>query len=80
MIKQVYFSDIKITTNFKPEKINFLGQGKYSLNNSDFLKINFDNKIDKDLMTLILNLDFKNNLELSIINYLKPKILLLIYL
>ncbi len=72
-LKQVYFSDLKITTNYKPKKINFLGQGKYSLNNSDFLKITFENKIDKDLMNLVLNLDFKNNLEFSIINYLKPK-------
>ncbi len=71
-LKQVYFSDLKITTNYKPKKINFLGQGKYSLNNSDFLKITFENKINKDLMNLVLNLDLKNNLEISIINYLKP--------
>ena len=27
-LKQVYFSDLKITTNYKPKKINFFGQGK----------------------------------------------------
>ncbi len=72
-IKQVYFSDLQITTNFKPKKINFLGQGKYSFNNSDFFKINFDNKINNDLTNLILNLDFTNSLDLSMINYVKPE-------
>ena len=72
-IKQVFFSDLQITTNFKPKKINFFGKGKYSFDNLNFLKINFENKIDNGLMNLILNLDFTNSLEFNIINYVKPK-------
>ena len=36
-------------------------------------RINFDNKINNDLMNLSINLDFTNSLDLSMINYVKPE-------
>ena len=79
-IKEVYFSNLQISTNFQPSKIYFSGKGKYSFDNLDFLKIDFENEINNKQLNLIINLDYGKSLELNIINYKKPKKLLLIYL
>ena len=44
-IDKIYFSDLKVLADFKPKKIKFNGGGEYSLDNKDFLTINFDNEI-----------------------------------
>jgi len=72
-IKEIYLSDLQITSIFKPKIINLKSEGKYSFNNLDFLKINFENNWKNDLMNLKLNLSYRNSLELGIINYVKPK-------
>ena len=72
-IKEIYLSDLQITSIFKPKIINLKSEGKYSFNNLDFLKINFENNWKSDLMNLKLNLSYRNSLELGIINYVKPK-------
>ena len=55
-IKEIYLSDLQITSIFKPKIINLKSEGKYSFNNLDFLKINFENNWKSDLMNLKLNL------------------------
>ena len=70
-IKEIYFSDLKIKTIFSPKNINFFGDGKYSFNNSDFLKINFKNNFNNNLMNLKLDLNYKNSFVLDFINYKK---------
>ena len=72
-IKTIYLSDLKINSNFKPNKINFNAKGKYSFNNLDFLKINFLNNFDKDLINLKLNIDYRNSFVLDLLNYKKSK-------
>ncbi len=72
-IKTIYLSDLKINSNFKPNKINLNAEGKYSLNNLDFLKINLLNIFDKDLINLKLNMDYRNSLVLDLLNYRKSK-------
>ena len=72
-IKEIYLSDLQITSIFKPKIINLKSEGKYSFNNLDFLKINFENNWKNNLMNLKLNLSYRNSLELGIINYVKPK-------
>lgn len=72
-IKEIYLSDLQITSIFKPKIINLKSEGKYSFNNLDFLKINFENNWKNDLINLKLNLSYRNSLELGIINYVKPK-------
>ena len=71
-LKEIYLSDFKIKMNFE-KNINFTGSGKYSFNNSDFLKINLNNNFKNNSHNLILNSDYKNMLVLDLINYKKPK-------
>ena len=71
-IKKVYFSNIKIKSAFTPKSIQLEGDGKYSFNNFDFLKINFENNLKDKEINLKLNFDYKNSLELIFLNYKKP--------
>ncbi len=70
-IKEVYFSNFKIKTNFSPKKIKFTGDGKYSFNNLDFFKINLDNEIKKNLLSLKVDFDYGNTILFDLINYKK---------
>ena len=72
-LKEVYFSDLEISTEFKPKKIDIKSMGKYSFNNIDFLKIDFHNNFNDKFMNLKLNFDFKNGLDFKTINYKKTK-------
>ena len=65
-IKQLYFSDIIIQSFFSPKNINFKGEGKYSFNGLDFLKINFENNSNNNEINLKLNFDFKDSLNFRI--------------
>ena len=58
---------------FNKKNINFNGQGKYSFNNLDFLKINFENNFQNQLFKLKLDFDFKDDLKLDFINYKKKR-------
>jgi len=72
-INVIYLSDFQVKTVFNPKDINFKGNGKYSFNNKDFLKINLENNFKDGLTSLKLNFDYKNSFELGLINYKKPK-------
>jgi len=72
-INEIYLSNFKVKSIFKPNTIQVSGEGKYSFNNLNFLKINLENKIKGDLMNLKLDLDYKSQLEIGIINYKKIK-------
>ena len=71
--KSIYFTGLQIKTHLKPKTLFFKGDGKYSLNNSDYLEINFENKFKEDQKNFNINFDFKNSLKLDLINYKKPK-------
>ncbi len=70
-IEKIHFSNLKIKTIFNPKDFRLNGDGKYSLNNSDFLKIDFENKIKSNLMNLKLDFDFNNSFSVDLINYKK---------
>ncbi len=72
-LKNIYFSDMELKANLSPSNIKFDGKGKYSLNNLDFMEVNFINILKKDLVNLKLNFEFTDKIELGIINYKKPK-------
>ena len=71
-LKKIYLSDLRIKSFFSLNNSSFDGEGKYSLNNLDFLKINFVNNINRSTNNLKINLDYNNNLEIDLINYKKP--------
>ena len=72
-LKTVYLSELKIKTTIIPKTISFNGEGKYSFNNLDFLKIDFENKFNKDYLRSKLNLNYRNSFTLDFINYKKPE-------
>ncbi len=72
-IKEIYFSNLQIISSYNPSKSSIKGEGKYSFDDSNFLKINFENNLKNDLFNLKLDLDFNNKLNLNIINYTKQK-------
>ena len=72
-ITNVYLSDLKIKTIIKSKNIIINGEGKYSLDDLNFLNINIENKLNNDNFNLKLDLDYKNNVQLDLINYKKTK-------
>ncbi len=72
-IKSLYFTNIEIKKSFNSKNINLLGKGKYSFNNLDFLKINFESNFRNNFLNLSLDLDYQNSLFISFINYQKQK-------
>ncbi len=72
-INEIYLSDLKIKTVFLPEITELNGKGKYSFNNKDFLSLDFSNQNSNDLFKLNTNFDYKDNIEISLINYNKPE-------
>ncbi len=72
-INEIYFSDLKIKSNFKPSIMNFNSEGNYSLDNLNFSKIKLENELKKNSMNLKLDFDYKKDIKLEIINYEKPK-------
>ena len=72
-VKKVYLSDIKFQSIFNPQSIKINGDGKYSFNNLEFLKISLENNFINNENYLKLNFDFKNSFELDFLNYKKPK-------
>ena len=72
-VKKVYLSDIKFQSIFNPQSIKLNGDGKYSFNNLEFLKISLENNFINNENNLKLNFDFKDSLKLEFLNYKKPK-------
>ena len=70
-IKDIYLSNFQIKTKFTPNKIKLGGEGKYSFNDLDYLNINLENSFIKDLTNLKLKFDYKDELNLDLINYRK---------
>ncbi|MDC2987062.1 hypothetical protein OAY20_03080 [Candidatus Pelagibacter bacterium] len=72
-IKSLYFTDIQLKTNLTSKKINLQGKGKYSFDNLDFLKVNFESNLSNNFLNLSANLDYQNSLSINLINYQKQK-------
>ena len=72
-ITNIYFSDFKMKTIFKPKNITISGEGKYSFDNSNFLNVNLENSVNNDNLNLKLDFDYKKKIDLDLINYKKPE-------
>ena len=71
-INNINFSDLNITASLAPKQLKFKGEGKYSLNDLDFFKLNISNNISKNLQNIDLNLDYNSSLKIDFLNYQKP--------
>ena len=72
-IKDLHLINTQIQADISPKNFKFNGKGDYSFNGLDFLKFNLDNKVNNESVNLDLNFDFKNYLNIKLINYEKPK-------
>ena len=72
-IKNIYFSDLRMKTSFKPNAIKISGDGKYSFDESNFLDINLENNFNNEILNLKLDFDYIKNIQLDLINYKKPQ-------
>ena len=79
-LEKIYFSDLQIKSIFKPKNITLNSEGRYSLDDANYLNIKLDHKFNDELAISNFDFDFENSIELDIINYKKIKTLLLIYL
>ena len=68
-ITKIYFSDLKFQSIFTPDNIKFNGDGEYSFNNLEYLKVNFENNLRDNKIDLKLNFDFRENLNIKFLNY-----------
>ncbi len=72
-IQDIYLSDLSIQTIFTQDNFTFSGDGKYSFDNSNFQKINFENLSKKDFLNIKLNFDYANSFKIELINFKKNK-------
>ena len=72
-INKIYFSDFDIDINFSPKKYVLAIKGNYSFNDLDFLKFNLKNNFSNSISNYVIDFDFKNNINLDIINFKKSK-------
>ncbi len=72
-IKNIYFSDLRMKTSFKPNDIKISGDGKYSFDESNFLDVNLENNFNNKILNLKLDFDYIKNIQLDLINYKKPE-------
>tara|TARA_B100000963_G_scaffold358687_1_gene383916 strand:- start:731 stop:2905 length:2175 start_codon:yes stop_codon:yes gene_type:complete len=72
-IKAIYLADTQIDFNINKKKFNISTLGKYSLNNSDFLQLELNSNFTSGLLKIDTNFDYKENFNLDLINYKKPK-------
>jgi len=72
-ITNIYLSDLKMRTIFKPKNIKITGKGMYSFDDLNFLNLNLENNLYNDGLNLILDFDYKENIDFELINYRKPQ-------
>ncbi len=72
-IKTLYLSDLEISTSFQPKNFISEGKGKYSFNNLNYYKLNFDNSFKKNITSFNLDIDYGHSLTFDFINYKKNK-------
>ena len=72
-INQLSLENLNIKTNFSTKKNNTNIEGKYSFNESNLLKFNLDSIVNGELLNLKLDIDYKDPVELELINYKKLK-------
>ena len=73
-INQLFLNDTNVNVELNSNlKKNISLNGNYSINNKTFLPFILDNKIQKKITKLKIDLNFDEDINLKIINYEKPK-------
>ena len=72
-IKEIFLSDTQVDLDISKKNFNLGVNGKYSFDNLDFLQLDLETIFKSDIRKIIANFDYKNSLNLDLINYKKPK-------
>ena len=72
-INHITLDDTQIKINFNPKKNTTIFNGKYSLNKGNLLSFNLENNFNDSLLSLKLEADYEQLIELKFINYSKAK-------
>ena len=67
-ISKLSFTNLDVKTSFIPQKNTTNILGKYSINNDNFLSFKLENIMDKELLKLKLEADFKKPFDVEIIS------------
>ena len=71
-VKEISLKETKVVANLFPDKFTLNSEGKYSLNDFDFLNLKMNSNLNNNIKSLKIDIDFKNTLDLKLINYKKP--------
>ena len=72
-IKEIFFSDLKTQAAFNSTGVALNADGKYSLNNIDFLNLKINNDFNKISSDFKLDIEYGGNVKFDLINYQKSK-------
>ena len=72
-IKEIFLSDAQVNLDISKKNFNLGVNGKYSFDNLDFLQLDLDSVSKSDILEINANFDYKNSVNLDLINYKKPK-------
>ena len=72
-IKEIFLKETQIITNLTLKSSKLDIKGNYSLNDIDFSKLKLNSSLSNDNLNLKADLDFKNSLNIDLINYKKPR-------
>ena len=72
-IKEIFLSDTQVDLNLSKKNFNLGINGKYSLNNLDFLQLDLESIFKNDILEINANFDYKDSFKIDLINYKKPK-------
>ena len=70
-IKQIYFKNLEINSNYSKDNSTNQISGKYSLNKTNFLNFKVDNNIKNKISDIKLDFEYNEALKIDLINYKK---------
>ena len=72
-IKEIFLLNTQVDLDLSKKNFKLGVNGKYSFDNLDFLKLDLESIFKSDLLEIYANFDYKDNFDLDLINYKKPK-------
>ena len=72
-LSKIFLSDSLINFHLSPKILKLEGEGNYSFDDVEFSKFDFKNKFFDEQLHFLVNFDYRNTLNLDLINYKKSK-------
>ena len=72
-IKEIFLLDTQVDLNLSEKNYKLGIDGKYSLDNLDYLQLDLESIFKSDILEVNANFDYKDSFDLDLINYKKPK-------